>query len=125
MTTFHARVERSGKYWAVQIVELHSWTQARHLREVDVMARDLISLELEVPADSVDLAIDIMTPVDAAGHLARSVELAEQADEARAASAAEVRAAARSMHDQGISMRDVGALLGLSHQRVHQLISAT
>jgi len=121
---YHARVERSGKYWAVRITELDSWTQARHLREVDAMARDLISLDLDVPPDSFDLAVDIVTPAVAAEHLARSVELAERAEVARAASTAEIRAAARSMHDQGISLRDVGALLGISHQRVHQLISA-
>lgn len=124
VTTFHARAERSGKYWAVRIAELDSWTQARHLREIDTVARDLIALELEVPADSFDLAVEVITPPDAAGHLARSAELADQADAARAAAAAEVRAAARSMHDQGMSLRDVGALLGMSHQRVHQLIRA-
>ena len=59
-----------------------------------------------------------------ADHMAGSAELAAEAKKARADSAAEVRAAARALHDQGISMRDAAVLLGVSHQRVHQLIRA-
>jgi predicted RNase H-like HicB family nuclease len=43
---------REDKYWLVHIPELDQYTQARTLAEVEPMARDLISLVLEVPADS-------------------------------------------------------------------------
>jgi hypothetical protein len=106
------------------VTDLDIWTQARHLRELDAMARDLIAGHLDVPADSLSLDVEVITPVDAAEHLARSAALAAQADQARADSAAEVRVAARLMHEAGMPMRDVGAILGVSHQRAHQLISA-
>lgn len=122
--TYHVRAERSGRFWAVHVTDLDIWTQARHLRELDAMARDLIAGHLDVPADSLSLDVEVITPVDAAEHLARSAALAAQADQARADSAAEVRVAARLMHEAGMPMRDVGAILGVSHQRAHQLISA-
>lgn len=37
---------------------------------------------------------------------------------------AEVRQAARLLSEQGMSLRDVGAALGVSYQRAHQLLSS-
>lgn len=122
--TYHVRAERSGRFWAVHVTDLDLWTQARHLRELEVMARDLIAGQLDVSENSFELDVDIVTPPAAAEHLARSAELAAEAELTRARATAEIRAAARLLHDGGLAMRDVGELLGLSHQRVQQLLAS-
>jgi hypothetical protein len=39
------------------------------------------------------------------------------------AAAAEARMAARQLHEQGVSLRDVSEVLGVSRQRAHRLVS--
>ncbi len=45
------------------------------------------------------------------------------ADEASAAAAKARHDAARLLSDSGLPMRDIGELLGISHQRVSQILS--
>ena len=105
------------------VPEVDRWTQARNLREIETMARDLIAVMEGVPTDSFNLHVDLITPEPVAAHLARSREFAEQAATARAAAAAESRAAARELHDVGVPLRDIGELLHVSYQRAHQLVT--
>jgi hypothetical protein len=42
---------------------------------------------------------------------------------AQAEAAAQVRAATRELHDNGLPVRDVGRILGVPYQRAHQLVS--
>ena len=123
MSTYHVRVERDEKHWMLYVPEIDRVTQARNLREVDSMARDLIAIMDEIPADSFDLEIDIVTPASVAVHLQRSKELTEQAATIRSSAAAESRKAALELHRDGVPLRDVGTLLGVSFQRAHQLVS--
>jgi hypothetical protein len=118
---YQATVERDGRFWAIQ-VEGVGPTQARHLREVDAMARDLIALMTHAAPDSFDVDYDYRLPEVACGHIKRASELRAEAEQAQAEAAAEVQAAARELSDDGIPLRDIGKLLGLSHQRVHQLV---
>ena len=66
---------------------------------------------------------DIRLPDAVAEHLRRFEELRATSAEAQAAAAAEIRSAARQLHEQGVALRDVGKVLGVSHQRAHQLVS--
>jgi hypothetical protein len=120
---YHVRVERGEKYWLLHVAEIDRWTQARNLREVEPMARDLIAIMEDVPSTSFELDIDITAPATVAAHLDRSRQLIEQAATARAAAAFEARVAALMLHDDGVPLRDVGTILGVSYQRAHQLVT--
>ena len=121
MASYRATVTRDGRFWLVRVDGVGS-TQARHLRELDTMTKDLIVV---MTGDSEELVVeyDIRLPAEVADHLRRSEELRAASAEAQAAAAAEVRSAARQLHEQGVALRDVGQLLGVSHQRAHQLVS--
>ena len=54
----------------------------------------------------------------------RAVRARDAAQRAGEKAQAEVAEAARALTDLGISRRDAGELLGLSHQRVQQLVDA-
>jgi hypothetical protein len=123
MTTYHVRVERGEKYWLLHVAEIDRWTQARNLREVEPIARDLVAIMEDVPSNSFELDIDITAPAPVAEHLARSRQLIEEAAAARSAAAFEVRVAALMLHDDGVPLRDVGTILGVSYQRAHQLVT--
>ena len=123
MSAYHVRVERDEKHWMLYVPEIDRVTQARNLREVEPMARDLIAVMDDIPADSFDLDIDIIPPESVAAHLQKSKELSEQAAAIRSWAAAESRKAALELHRDGVPLRDVGALLGVSFQRAHQLVS--
>lgn len=121
MKHYTARVTLDGRFWLIHVPALDRATQARHLREVELMTRDLIAVMLEVEPDSFSVDIDIAVPESTAMHLRRAEELRAVEAEARAGAAAEVRAAALELKQSGVPLRDIGKLLGVSFQRAGQL----
>jgi hypothetical protein len=122
LKTYHAEVDRDGSVWRVRVPEVQRTTQARNLREVEPMARDLIAIMDDVPADSFSLDVRITLPADVQAELERSAVLREEAARSQAQAAAAARRAARRLREQGLSLRDVGQALGVSFQRAKQLI---
>ena len=120
--TYHAEVDRDGKVWRVRVPEVARTTQARTLREVESMARDLIAIMDNIPADSFDLDVTLALPADVQAELDRSAELRDQAARSQAQAAQSARRAARRLRDQGLPLQDVGTALGVSFQRAKQLI---
>jgi predicted XRE-type DNA-binding protein len=88
--------------------------------EIEVMARDLI----EVMTDTTDFAMDIQLqlPPEVGQHRRRATELRTEELRIRSEAAAELRTAARVLRQQGLALRDVGTLLGVSTARAGQLV---
>ena len=122
LKTYHAEVDRDGSVWRVRVPEVERTTQARRLREVEAMARDLIAIMDDIPADSFSLDVTITLPADVQQELDRSAGLRQEAARNQAAAAAASRRAARHLRDQGLPLQDVGQALGVSFQRAKQLI---
>ncbi len=55
---YTARVSPDGDALLIEVPEIDRVTQALHRGEVDVMARDLIAIMVEVEPDSFDLRIE-------------------------------------------------------------------
>src|ERR1700730_1603977 len=122
LKAYHAEVDRGGKIWRIRVREVARTTQARTLREVEPMARDLIAIMDDIPADSFNLDVTITLPADVRAELDRSVEFREQAARSQAQAAQLARRAARRLRDYGLTLQDVGQALGVSFQRAKQLI---
>ncbi|MDH6676896.1 hypothetical protein M2284_001094 [Rhodococcus sp. LBL1] len=124
---YDVTVTRDGRWWMVGVPAIDGLTQARRLSEVEEMARELIALE--TGASLGDVAVNVHVQLDESGE-----DLARRAAEIKAvrmeAEAAEARALADSQRlaqelaAANIPVRDIGALLGLSYQRVSQLVNS-
>jgi transcriptional regulator with XRE-family HTH domain len=126
------RVWREDGWWLARVMSASSGadespvnaiTQARTLARIEPMARDLIATILDADETEFDVAYDYVLPSDLD-------ELVRDAKGARAwLEAAQDLwqersiAAARGLTGRGYSLRDVAALLGLSHQRIDQLLA--
>lgn len=121
MTVHRATVERDGRFWLVKVEGVGA-TQARRLGELEAMTIDLI--EVVTGEHDPTVVYEFRLPQRVRSHLDRADRLRATEAKARSEAAAEVRAAARELHDGGISARDVGRVLGVSPQRAHQLLSA-
>jgi hypothetical protein len=119
---YHVQVDRDGAVWRVRVPEVARTTQARNLREAESMARDLIAIMDDVPADSFDMEVTIILPADVRSELDQSAQLREEAARSQAKAAQLARHAARRLRDQGLPLQDVGRALGVSFQRAKQLI---
>jgi hypothetical protein len=120
---------RSDGWWAVEIsdgagVHLRGGnTQARRLDDVERMVREVISLLLDVPEDSFDVRLEAELPAEVRAEVESSRALRAEAERAHeAARTAYANAAADLVRRQGLTLRDAGRILGLSYQRVHQLL---
>jgi len=117
--------QRSGGWWAIMIPEVPgAFTQARRLDQVESMASDVIALMLGVPEDS--FGIHLAPVLDD-----RAQKVLEQADKAKGAAqdaqreaVAAMSMAARTLVREGLTVRDAGRLLGVSFQRVSQLVGS-
>lgn len=123
MGTYDVTVRRDGRFWYVDIEGVGA-TQARHLREVEEMARDYVAVMHGVEPMTIDLDITIELDDDVRARLDAANRLREQADQAQTAASREVRAAARALRNQGLPLRDIGIVLGVSYQRAHQLLGS-
>jgi hypothetical protein len=123
MTTYTAKATRDGKWWSVEVLELGFFTQARRLDQVEEMARDAIALTLEVAPDSFEVTVVPEMPAKVQAILDDVRASREAAQHASELASMKAREAARILHEEGMPLRDVGRVLGVSHQRAHQLVS--
>ncbi len=117
-----ATVERDGSWWMISVEGVEfGYTQARRLDQVEAVTRDMLGGVLETPADSFDLDVRIVLPVDVQEKVDRVRRLQAAAAKAAAAATAANRATARELAASGMPIRDVGNVMGVSYQRAQQL----
>src|SRR4051812_21829304 len=125
MSNYKVTVSREGKWWMVAIPEIEGLTQARRLSEVKHMAREYIAVTLDVPVESVTVTASLENvegiPVSA---IVESIEQERaQAAELERAASEKAQDLAKRLAEAQVPVRDIGAVMGVSHQRAHQLIS--
>lgn len=125
MSTYTAQVTRDGRWWMVAVPEIDGLTQARRLSEAELMARELIAVTLDLPLDdvAVDVRVESVDDVDVASRLASIRQRRAKASRLEHEASAGAAELARDLVSHGVPLRDVGAILGVSHQRAHQLVS--
>lgn len=121
MITYKVRARRWERGWELHIEDV-GVTQSHTLRDAERMVCDYISLD--TGAEPGSFAVEI-TP-EIGGELGertaaarRAVAAAERAQRDAAASS---RAVARQLHGAGLNGRDIAAVLGVTPQRVSQLL---
>lgn len=117
-----ARVQRAGDWWAVRVPELPGvYTQARRLDQVAEQVADAVATMLDdLEASQVEVEVDLDIAPAKRELLQEARRTAEQAALAQARASVVVRRTIAELREQ-FSVRDVAALLGMSHQRVSQL----
>lgn len=107
--------------WLVEIDGLDDvHTFGRTLEEAAVNAREAIAVTVDCDPADVELNEHVAVPGVDVEELAR---LREQADQLHDAYLRSQREAAHRLADAGVSRRDSARLLGVSHQRVQQLLT--
>lgn len=125
MTTYAVHAARFGRVWALEAkpegVGVH--TQARRLDQAEAVAREAIAIVLDVRESEVDveIVVDLDADIQRRMEEVRSAQAAASA--AQAAAAAASRDLARKLADSGYTVRDAGRILGVSAQRVSQLLN--
>ncbi len=122
---FRVRAVRSGNWWAITVLDLPGvFSQSRRLDQVEPMAREAIALLLDVETSQIGpIDVDIVPPAPAAALIGKMNEALDAAHRATETATSARREAARALRADGLPMRDVGRLLGLSHQRVSQILA--
>ena len=126
LKTYTARCRRVGDWWAISVPELKGVnTQARRLEKADAMVRDAIALFLDVPADSFDIKIEPILPRDLQKKVGRARRVRGEADVLQAEAVTVSAAVAADLVQRAhLTVRDAGRVLGISHQRIAQLLKA-
>lgn len=121
---YTVRAERSGKWWALECVEVPgALSQVTRLDQADQI-REAIAFVADVPEESVEIEVIPVIDEDTKAHMDAARRLREESHRANRQAAEEVRAAAQALAEAGLSVRDVGTIMGVSHQRAQQLIKA-
>ena len=123
MSTYEVRATREGRFWLLHVDGVGT-TQARTLREAPEMARSLIEIMLGDTAR--DFGVHVVPELPE--RFQRDVDQAHAAalrlQQQQALTAKKSRLAARNLvRTLGLSGRDAAEVLGVSPQRVSQLLA--
>ncbi len=117
------RAEWDGKYW-VGIVEGGGLTQAKRLEQIAVHAVEVVKLMTGEIITAADVELEVVVPGTDIGRAAAEIaELAATVEAGQEQLAKRRRETARALKAKGFSLRDIGAITRLSHQRVDQLLA--
>lgn len=122
--TYRVVAERSGDWWAISVPDVRgAFTQAKRLDQVEDMAREAVSLLLDVPADSFEVELEPHVALKLGRSVDEAVAASDRAREAAATASRAMRDAAQAAASEGLTVRDIGTLLHVSPQRVSQLLA--
>jgi DNA-directed RNA polymerase specialized sigma subunit len=123
MSTYNVRAKRWKHGWELHIDGI-GVTQSRNLDGAEQMARDYIETltDHDTAGDTVVVHPEVGGGLDEAADAAR--EAIVKAEQALRAAAARSRQVARQLKQEGLSGRDIAAILHVSAQRVSQLLKS-
>lgn len=123
---YQVEVVRSGTWWSITVPALNGvFSQAKRLDQVEAMAREAIALMLDVEETDVGkIEVEVTPPAKVADLLEALKVSVATADAATEAATRARRQAATLLREEGLPMRDVGKLIGVSHQRVSQILAS-
>jgi hypothetical protein len=126
VSTYQVEVTREGRWWMISVPEIDGLTQARRLADVEQMASELIAVTRDVRLSevAVEVSFGAIDGIDVASFV-KAIN-SEKAEAARLEedAAAKTRTLVKELVAHDVPLRDIGAMLGLSFQRVHQLAAA-
>ncbi|KAB8295612.1 type II toxin-antitoxin system HicB family antitoxin [Bifidobacterium avesanii] len=115
-----AQAARSGKWWAISVPEIPGlFTQVRNLDEADDMVRDaarMMGIEVDAVTVQPQLNDETATLIHELNQARRTAKTMQE----RASSL--TRDTARTLRGEGLTLRDVAAIIGLTPQRVSVLL---
>jgi hypothetical protein len=126
MNIYHATLELDprSRQWMADIEGLPVHTWGRSLGRVKEYAHEALAAHLDVTASDLEGHIVFRTPQLPERALDNAEQARTEADvAAERAAKAKAAAAGALVHDVHLTMRDAAEILGVSHQRVQQLLS--
>ena len=123
-TNYQVAVEREPGFWIIRVPEIPEVvTQARRMAEVKDNARQAIAVWTDSPIDDIDVTITVVVPTVVQAALDEAQRLQSEASERLERAGTATRDAARWLTKElGLTLREAAEILGVSFQRVAQLV---
>ncbi len=125
MATYTAQLEREADgRWTVELLEeprVHTWGNT--VTQALTRIREAAALWFDTDEGSIELIPAPVLPKTALRTIEQAGHARDQARTADRVAIEKTKKAAVELARRGISMRDAAAILGISHQRVHQLLA--
>lgn len=123
MTTYIVDAEHTGEWWVLQCREHPgAITQVRRLDQASQIV-EAIAFVAGTDPESIAIRVEPRLPDEVAQLVASTLSLRRRARELEVSVSHDMRRSARELIAHGLSQRDAAVILGVSYQRVHQLVS--
>jgi tetratricopeptide (TPR) repeat protein len=123
VTTLHVSAEHTPRgWWVLQGVEYGAVSQVRRLADAATEIREALAYLSGLAEDAFDIEVTYTPPPDYLEAQQKYEQALKQVDDAKAAAHHHNRAAAKTLSNIGMTTRDIGTIMGISHQRAAQLI---
>jgi hypothetical protein len=128
---YHVRIWPDGEWWLARVVgasddadqaPLNTVTKARSLVQIEPLVRDLVATILAAGEGDFDLELDYRIPDELRELISHAKGARAWLEAAQDLCLERSTAAVHALAVSGYSLRESGLLLGLSHQRVGQLL---
>lgn len=122
--TYRVTARRAGDWWALEVPELPGvFSQTKRLDKADEQISEAIAVMLDVEPSEFSVRIEPVLPAAAQKALQQAIKARKDAEKASEAEREALRHAAAVLA-KDLSQRDTGRVMGLSFQRVSQLLKA-
>jgi len=122
--TYQVTVEREPGFWIIRVPEIPEVvTQARRLADVKENAQEAIAVWTDTGAGDIDVSVTVVVPAVVQTALDEARRLQKEAnDRLDRAGTATSEAARWLTKELGLTLREAAEILGVSFQRVAQLV---
>ena len=111
-------------WWVLEAMPPGCVSQVRRLDQVEDDMREPIAFLADIPEDEVRIEVKTILPAELEAEVKATVDAYHAKEEAAAQARECSRSAVKALAAQGLTRRDIGTLLGITHQRVSQLAKA-
>lgn len=126
MKTYQVDVVRDDGWWIMhaRIPKTIIYSQAKRINDVEPMIRDAIAGVLDIDPGSFALELTFDLDAGVLEQVNRAREVSLEAAEVQERASRESRAAVQALREEGLTLKEAGYFLGVTPQRVAQLLNS-